>query len=220
MSKADALLKRATFFERMALYSDRKSFLRALAQVPVTIDKGTFAGTFGNDARQQLESVMQDLSAFRVDPSITNVVSTALNTLTGVDKDGLVRALQAAAAKYPPQASGQLQNLQSLIAKLSGPTGPTAEQQDDAAGGEHVTMPADHIKAFPPIDRDAQGALFRIVTIDGDGLPGKVDGLLGPETKKAINALKKRYNLGNTLSDAQVLTYAKMKAANDPKYKS
>lgn len=32
MSKADTLLKRATFFERMALYSDRKTFLQAIAQ--------------------------------------------------------------------------------------------------------------------------------------------------------------------------------------------
>lgn len=32
MSKADTLLKKATFFERLAIYSDRKSFLQALAQ--------------------------------------------------------------------------------------------------------------------------------------------------------------------------------------------
>lgn len=32
MSKADTLLKKATFFERLAVYSDRKSFLQALAQ--------------------------------------------------------------------------------------------------------------------------------------------------------------------------------------------
>lgn len=32
MSKADTLLKKAAFYEKMALYSDRKSFLKALAQ--------------------------------------------------------------------------------------------------------------------------------------------------------------------------------------------
>lgn len=32
MSKADTLLKKATFFERLAIYSDRKSFLQALSQ--------------------------------------------------------------------------------------------------------------------------------------------------------------------------------------------
>lgn len=32
MSKADTLLKKATFFERLALYSDRKTFLQSLAQ--------------------------------------------------------------------------------------------------------------------------------------------------------------------------------------------
>jgi hypothetical protein len=32
MSKADTLLKKATSFERLALYSDRKAFLQALAQ--------------------------------------------------------------------------------------------------------------------------------------------------------------------------------------------
>lgn len=34
MSKADTLLKRAAAFEKLALYSDRKSFLQALAQNP------------------------------------------------------------------------------------------------------------------------------------------------------------------------------------------
>lgn len=32
MSKADTLLKKAIFFEKMAIYSDRKTFLQALAQ--------------------------------------------------------------------------------------------------------------------------------------------------------------------------------------------
>lgn len=32
MSKADELLKKATFFEKLALYSDRKAFLQAIAE--------------------------------------------------------------------------------------------------------------------------------------------------------------------------------------------
>lgn len=32
MSKADVLLKKATAFEKLALYSDRKVFLQALSQ--------------------------------------------------------------------------------------------------------------------------------------------------------------------------------------------
>lgn len=32
MSKADTLLKKATFFERLALYGDRKSYLQSIAQ--------------------------------------------------------------------------------------------------------------------------------------------------------------------------------------------
>lgn len=35
MSKADTLLKKATFFEKLALYSDRKVFLQAISEPPV-----------------------------------------------------------------------------------------------------------------------------------------------------------------------------------------
>jgi hypothetical protein len=36
MSKADTLLKKATFFEKLALYSDRKAFLQAISESSAT----------------------------------------------------------------------------------------------------------------------------------------------------------------------------------------
>ena len=110
MSKADTLLKRATFFERMALYSDRKVFLQALAQ---------------------------------------------------------------------------------------------PYNEDDI-------LPEDRIKGnLPYIPRDIQEMLSRIVTIDGAGLPLQNDGILGPETRKALDAFKAKYSIPGQFTDDSVFNVIK-----------
>jgi hypothetical protein len=150
MSKADVLLKKATSFEKLALYSDRKTFLKALSQ----------------------------------------------------------RALPVYENHPRPQGDYDFTSRPNDI--------PPPEPEDPGAHEPPMMMPADKISAFPPIDPKTQEALSRIVSIDGIGIPIATDGKLGPETKRALQAFKKKFNFIN-MSDKDALQAALMKG-EDPKY--
>lgn len=159
MSKADTLFKKATAFERLALYSDRQAFLQALAQQKPLIN---------------------------------------------------------------PQGP------QPTDPNMHPYTQPDWESERDREFGSPGTIPAPTeqpvqatekvIKEFPPIDTVAQEALSRVTTVEGIGLPLKIDGKLGPETRKSLEAFKKRFDLSPTLSDKQVLQYAKLLADKHHRY--
>lgn len=70
----------------------------------------------------------------------------------------------------------------------------------------------------PAVDKEEQKALSKIVTIEGIGVPLKIDGILGPKTLAAVKAFKEKFNLPYT--DRQALTWAKMMAETEDKYKS
>jgi hypothetical protein len=67
MSKADTLLKKATFFERLAVYSDRKSFLQALAQGGGTDDWMSVMNSPHTDAdvKARLDQIIGALQNWR-----------------------------------------------------------------------------------------------------------------------------------------------------------
>jgi hypothetical protein len=161
MSKADTLLKKSITFEKLALYSDCKSFLQAIAQ---------------------------DIQSF---PPVSN---------KGINTD------------YMPGTAPPVNNLPQEQNNVS-----REQELQENMNQPGVKMPMDRVIGYPTIPQDAQAALFRINTIDGLGLPGKIDGKLGPETRRAINVFKKKFNV-QQLSDAEVLQFAKMKAHYDPKY--
>ncbi len=148
MSKADVLLKKATSFEKLALYSDRKTFLKALSQA--------------------------------VDPAAKQFYN--LDEFGNPKREGI----------------------------------PPVTPEDPGAHEPAMMMPADRISAFPPIDQKAQEALSRINSVEGIGIPISVDGKLGPETKAALQAFKKKFNF-TYMSDLDALQAALMKA-EDPKY--
>lgn len=200
MSKADTLLKKATSFERLALYSDRKVFLQALSQ-DLTVDsqiEALFKKAYDliNQAGGDT-SAIQNAWQMKKDPAaLARAITAILPSLAGLQHADIANQLT--------QISMQINNL----------SGASTPQNHSETG----TVPTN--TALPKIDKNEQSALFDIVTTEGVGLPGKIDGILGPETKKAIEAFKKRFNLGNVLTDDQVLTYAKMMLDNDPKYKT
>lgn len=210
--EAGDLLNKASLFERLALYSDRQSFLQALAQT------STLTATFGPAVREQLESVTKDLGALNIqDPSIVGPISNALGGFSSLDKNGLISALEAAAAKFPqtPDHASQLQNLQNLISTLKG-SGPQSEPAD-----ETMYMPADKIKGFAPIDTEQQEALSRFITMQRLGIPlHRIDGKLGPETRAAIEAARKYLTEKSPnkqkLNDKQVLETIKFIVDNAP----
>jgi len=89
-SKTDTLLKKATSFERLALYSDRKSFLQALSQqAPLRVMKdptgplGTGPGEMVNvpDHDPQGQTTMGDVT-FTPDPAPTGDATMGNVTFT------------------------------------------------------------------------------------------------------------------------------------------
>lgn len=205
MSKADVLLKKAAAFEKLALYSDRRSFLHALAVAYET----PFTAKYGPDVRAQLNSVVKDFPAVGISEKDTTVygpVMNALNNFDNLDKDALISALKIARSFYGPNHSGQLANLDSLLAKLGG--GPPQQEESMQTIEFPAGDPRDVIKGFRPIDRADQKAVF-----DFAGMQGKIDGSLGPETRKALEAVKnyfaKTYPNNPRMTDQQAIQAAK-----------
>jgi hypothetical protein len=160
MSKADTLLKRAISFERLAIYSDRKSFLQALSQ------------------------------------SNTEWSQEEINQSKNEQTDPLGRQIQP------------------------GIPAPPASKNPEPVKQVHE-IPTVNITGQPPIRRSQKEALSRVVTVDGIGMPIKADGILGPETQKAIDAFKKKFDPQSKykLTNQKVLDWAEM-LSNEPKYKS
>lgn len=204
MSKADTLLKKATFFERMALYSDRKTFLQVLAQ-QLTDQPGTsFPGDVEADQAEQdknqralIWQALQILQQAGVNESVTGPLVNAV-TFNRVDLPSIQRAIQSAimTGKLSPLAQGpQIKQLRDIASKLSGPaSAPSASPQ----GGGYAAIP-----------KDVQRMLSEIVTRAAIGIPlNKNDGILGKNTRSAMNSFKAKF-MGGQESDQQV--FAKIK---------
>jgi peptidoglycan hydrolase-like protein with peptidoglycan-binding domain len=69
---------------------------------------------------------------------------------------------------------------------------------------------------YPSIPDEVQEMLSRIVTVEGLGLPIKMDGVLGPETRAALETFKKSRGLPPTTTDAQLFDAIRMQYQNDP----
>jgi hypothetical protein len=203
MSKADTLLKKATFFERLALYSDRKTFLQSLAQGGATDPNwmGAMSSPFTDaNIKSSLERVSGALSSW---------VSQYGNRV--VDAPGSPRVFpnsvyQAAAsvmnaAKYSQfdnQLLGQVnQALQKLSAFLT-----FRDMEDDAKSGwQQIVFPAS-TQAMDSVGKaiqaggtrpvapaeDDQGPAFPgmgLVPMEGHAVPEKE----APQTKPTRPAL-------------------------------
>ena len=212
MSKADTLLKKATFFERMAIYSDRKAFLYALAQ-------GGVPQPPSDDIRQGIDSAMKDLSATK--PETSQALQNRLMGFydgTNTDMAQLSQALREAANTIPGANSTQVQRILDLAGKVD-----QQQQSGSAPQDNTMQMPAEHLTALRPINPEQQQALGRFVTIKGLAFvdPKKMnDGKLGPETRKGLNAFKQWYNQKATgkkiTSDDEALQLVKFIVDNDP----
>jgi hypothetical protein len=207
MSKADTLLKKASFFERLALYSDRKSYLQALAQeTPApALDKNT--RNLLLEAQQIMQNAGLDASA------IGNV--TLFNKLDqwGAAAKSIRDALML--GKLSP-LSDEYKRLQTISTQLKAPASPPTEAEQAMAGPADVTFKPDRISAFPPINKEDQKAVARFVMTEGLTFvdPNKMgDGQLGPETRKALEAIKDYFAKANPqnprMSDQQAIQAAK-----------
>jgi hypothetical protein len=96
---------------------------------------------------------------------------------------------------------------------------PDQTQEEKPTGGdETMVMPADRIRALPPINIKDQQAVFDFVRSENLYEPKtEPDGKLGKDTRNALNAVKdyfvktypRSYPNRNSMSDAQAITAAK-----------
>lgn len=172
MSKADTLLKKATFFERLAIYSDRKSFLQALAQ----------GGATDPDWMNAMSSPYTDAniksSLDRVSGALTNWVSQFGNRV--VDAPGSPRVFPnsvyqpavvvmnaAKQGQYNTQLLTQVnQALRSLSAFLT-----FRDMEDDAKDGwQSIVFPAS-TQAMDAVTKTIQAGGTRPVAPQEDSGP-------------------------------------------------
>lgn len=185
MSKFDTLYKKIELFEKLAIYSDRGAFLKALAQQ-------------GSDPKvlelvKQMESLIR--GAGITDESILAPFVNVSIFNNAPDVGAIIRASSKARLQMTGLANGneinQLIRLEQQLRVAGTTPDPGANEPPMVFTPDPVK---DQIKAYPPIDAKQQSALCRIVTIKGLTFvdPNKMsDGKLGPETRKALNAFKK-----------------------------
>ena len=64
-----------------------------------------------------------------------------------------------------------------------------------------VKMPEEQIKAYPPVPEATQDQLNKLLVPSGNIMPLKLDGKLGPATKKALEIFKAKYQLPATVKN-------------------
>jgi hypothetical protein len=205
MKKIDALLKKVEFFEKLAVYGDRETFLRALAQ----------SAPLNDNVKERIESLIKDLSATKPD-STRDLQTRLMDFLSGVksDPNELAQTVREAANAIPSSNREQASRALELAQMLQ-----QNSTLDPAASNRPTqTLNTTVISEYPPIAKDQQEALGKIVSLEGLGNPLKVDGKFGPATKAALKAFKAKFNL-ERLSDGDALVYAKMLADTSSKYK-
>jgi hypothetical protein len=219
MSKADTLLKKATFYERMAIYSDRKTFLQALAQPAPVSHPGDLEEEALNKNKQLIGRALQLMQQSNVDSNITAPLGNAV-IFNKIDIPAIKKVIENVrlTGKISP-LSPAWSELNSIMSQLQNTSSLT---QDPGVGESPMVFdhPTDRITGFAPIDQEQQEALSRFVTVNGLGLPLRVDGKLGPDTRKALDAFKKYLTEKNPekpkLSDAQALETVKFIIDNSP----
>ena len=116
-SKVDALLKQAELFERLALYGDRKAYLRALAQTPPEESHNVYA-TLENAANQLNSAVQQFISGsaeVQTDlPGKIKGLPAAMRASANVVRQISQAGVTAQSALSLYNAAKQLANLQNL----------------------------------------------------------------------------------------------------------
>ncbi len=256
MSKADVLLKRAAFFEKMALYSDRKVFLQSLAQgVPGAGDAVKAAMTelsqaisnwINTSAEKQEDipggmrglppgvrgpaaSITQALKYPTLDANLLRQVYSVAAELAAVNKNmrnesddvrsSWIRDVMPAAMRVMDAAKAQITSLEEWQRNFPADQGGAGSQGE---GSGTLQVPEVSITGrpsaggLPRIDKGDQDALARFVMTEGLAFvdPKKMqDGILGPETRRALEAVKdyfKKVNPQNArMTDQEAIQAAK-----------
>ncbi len=212
MKKLDALLKKVEVFEKLAVYGDRAEFLKRIAQEAVDPKVMSII--------QQMDSIVR--GAGITDEAITAPLGNA-TLFKKVDLDAIGNAVRKAMSDPNMTTitnANKVKQLMDLMSQLRIAHRTPTEAEQAMQGAPTYEFKADPIKdrivAYPPIDKDQQEALGRVVMIKGLTFvdPKKMsDGKLGPETRKALDAFKKYLTEkapGKTVSDKDALAIAEL----------
>lgn len=197
MKKIDSLLKKAELYEKLAIYSDRKLFLKSLAQ----------ARALNNDMRSRLSSLIADLYALTGNRT-KNLQDNLQSFYDGTKTDwlDLSQTIREAAALIPTSTNGPQHDRALELAQMVQNLTPATEAGPDLVGGssrDYSSSPQSNIndyskpatQTYNPIPKDVQKMLSEISTAKGWGLPLKIDGTIGPDTQRALNSFKLENNL-------------------------
>lgn len=207
MSKADTLLKKATAFERLALYSDRKSFLQSLAQSTTGLDQ---------TSRDLLGKAMQVMQQIGISQETIAPLGSAI-LFNKVDPQAIRQAFQKAQFEVPALSTGpQLAFLKSILSQIKFPSSGSLEQSPTTDVGVGA---APGKAEYPSIDKQSQKAVFDFAVQEGGIVPDpekqQADGALGPETRKALEAVKnyfaKAHPQNPRMTDQQAIRAATFK---------
>ncbi len=203
MSKADTLLKKATFFERLALYSDRKAFLQSIAQTTYSPELTNAVVGFTDYVRNQpglpdqVKNVANEIDKYlrELPPDQQGTVVSAVKQLVGRIWNELRGSVDSTVLAELGRRSGIVDDAYAKIQaqpKFDVPS--AAPQRTITLPTIEYTSPRQQATTskFPAIDKT-----FQIM------LGVNPDGALGPQTQAAIDLYKKSRNItepGNTVA--------------------
>jgi hypothetical protein len=228
MSKYNALLKKIEVFEKLAVYGDRRSFLKAIAQAGPTSYDGDIADQAKEDAKaaeaQKKTLLYQAQRLLQGAGAESSAIGNALLPLSGkpADMNAILSDINNAlmTGKLSP-LSNEYKQLKAIYGQLQAMR--PAAPKDPGAGEPPMMMPADRITGYAPISKQQQQAVFQFVLdekLDQEGkiLPGGtidpkfIDGRVGKQTRSALEAVKnyfaQHYPNNPRMSDQQAMTAA------------
>jgi hypothetical protein len=221
MKKYSSLVKKIELFEKLAKHGSRRSFLQSLAQDAAA----------AKDLVNQVRAIMGRANVS--DEDIQNGLGN-VSLFGKTDPTSLRQAAKAASSlmlKISPLAYADGAKDQNALMGIAAKLNAMAKAQEDSAdqkdtevmdftpGGNMGAGKTDKITGYPPIDKAVQSAIERITVIEGAGLPIRIDGQIGPETRSAINRFKKYVMKNEKASDKEAFSKA-LELVQQPKYKS
>lgn len=188
MTKNNKLLRDVEVFHRLAVYGNRSSFLKSIAQtVPLN-----------ENLKQRIESVLNDIpdSNRKAQTHLMDFLSRSDVDLKEL-YDAVVNASNAVPGDQPVKLQKALDLAKTIREMMKSPetTTPTKESP--------MVFSPDKITGYRSIPKQIQEKLSDLVIRMGWGMPLQIDGRIGPETRKAIETFKLKNNLGN-VSDSEL----------------
>jgi hypothetical protein len=199
MTNANSLLKKAELFERLAVYGGRRAFLRSFA---FDLDAFNAALSIAKKYLADAKNIVGGEAASIPEPTDVDQIASQIDRVMKLADVLTNRDAKNRAVSNLLGARTSLKRTKELAPQL--PPEPAAPAQE---GSEEVVLPQDTIhptKRYPSVPKDVQQKL---------GLTGKqVDGILGPETRRRLDAAKLYLKLNPKTPDSEV--FKKIMEAN------